>query len=119
MAVCNFHRDQLSLPETRWRFDHDAVNGTRDLRVGFHQEELHEFVVLEPPMSALAYGRGHEVSHAADDGLYFPMTVQQRGKDEPETVTLVMTPERAAQFAEFLSMVTNHTGPPDTQSGQA
>jgi hypothetical protein len=54
VGVCNFHRDELSKPDTRWRLHHD-ISGTRELRLGFQQRELNKFEVLEGP-SATAPG---------------------------------------------------------------
>jgi hypothetical protein len=111
VGVCNFHRDELSNPESRWHFHHD-INGTRELRVGYGQTGLKEFEVLEGPTEAIGYGTGHEVSHPEDDGIYFPITVRQRGRGNSEKITLVMTPERLRAFAEFLGVVAGIQRPP-------
>jgi hypothetical protein len=108
--VCNFHRGEVSKPDSRWKWIHD-VDGTRQLLLGFGQLVLNEYVVLEPPAEAIAYGKGHDVSHPEDNGIYFPIRVQRRGKEKPETITLVMSPDKMTAFATFLQMVTG------TQSG--
>jgi hypothetical protein len=81
ITVCNFHRGEVSKPASRWKWIHD-VDGTRHLLLGFGQLELNEYVVLEPPAEAIAYGKGHDVSHPEDNGICFPIKLQRRGSDE-------------------------------------
>jgi hypothetical protein len=98
--VCNFHRDELSKPDTA--FDFVSVgNGKRELRTGFHLRALNEFTVVESP---------NRVIHASPDVLVrhplsFPLTVLQRGKDKPETITVVMTPDQVTDLVELIHAV--------------
>lgn len=108
-GVCGVHRNELSDPNTHWMLTNDT--GGRELRIGAKLRELNEYVVLEPPTQALGYGAGRDFSHGADDGLHIPLSVRPRGKEQPETITLVVSFDKIAAFADFLDMVAKHHRP--------
>lgn len=76
-------------------------DGSRDLYVGAALRQLSEYVVVKSPTKNTLYGMdARKYSSPDDSGYHFAVQVRQRGKENPETITLVLSPDNLAAFAE-------------------
>lgn len=87
VIVCNYHRDELSKPETEWVL----IRDDRKVYVGDQLRKLDEYILLEAPTELRGTGSDREFSDAnADDGWYLPLKVRKRGDQREETLTIVI-----------------------------
>jgi hypothetical protein len=99
VIVCELHRGELSEPGTEWMMVNHS-DGGHDLYIGASLRRLNEFIVAEPPTMKGYSVDARKYSSPDANGFHFPIPVRQRGKETPETVTLVMSPDKLAEFAE-------------------
>jgi hypothetical protein len=75
-------------------------DGTHDLYVGAARRQLNEYVVVESPTRNTVYSAdARKYSSPDDSGYDVAVQVRQRGKENPETITLVLSPDKLAEFA--------------------
>lgn len=100
VVVCELHRGELADGHSEWVMVNRS-DGSHDLYVGTALRQLNEYVVLEPPASRLVYSAdARKYSSPDDSGDHFPISVRQRGKDNPEAITLVISADKLAEFAD-------------------
>lgn len=100
VIVCELHRGELSEPNTEWVMVNRS-DGSRDLYVGASLRQLSEYIVLEPPTTATVHGlSARQYSRPDDAGHHVTISVRQRGKETPETITLVISRDKLAAFAD-------------------
>ncbi|WP_156747211.1 hypothetical protein [Mycobacterium sp. E2462] len=104
VIVCGVHRDELSAPNAEWSLLTGSDWETRELFVGMSLRQLNEHVVLEAPTAATPYALGgtQEFSAAHEAGFHVSFSVRQRGKEQPETLALLMSREMLLSFADQL-----------------
>jgi hypothetical protein len=99
VAVCGFHREQLSDPATEWVLLNESDG--RRLLVGGMLAELNEYILLEPIHKLTGHMASRDFSHREHTGYHVPLKVRRRG-GEQETLTLVFPPGTLADSADFL-----------------
>jgi hypothetical protein len=100
VVVCELHRGELADGHSEWMMVNRS-DGSHDLYVGAALRQLNEYVVVESPTSRLVYSADARKYSSPDDrGDHFPIQVRQRGKETPETLTLVISRDKLAEFAE-------------------
>ncbi|GAB3037297.1 hypothetical protein [Mycobacterium bourgelatii] len=106
-GVCNFHREQLTNPDTEWMVDYEG-SGSQRRRLLFvgtdvrqRLRDLNEYLLLEEPTEVTVYGAGRVFSHPTEDGHHVPLRVRRRGGD-PQSMTLVIPPEMMAELGATL-----------------
>jgi hypothetical protein len=100
VLVCGLHRQELADPNCEWMMVNHS-DGSHDLYIGAALRQLNEYVVVKSPTQNKVYSTdARKYSSPNDSGYHFPIQVRQRGKENPETLTLVLSPGKLAEFAK-------------------
>jgi hypothetical protein len=101
VVVCELHRSELAGENPEWVMFNN-LDGSRDLYVGASLRQLNEYIVVEPPETATVYALGgrRQFSSPGESGVHMPVRVRQRGREQAETLTLVMSRDMLIDFAD-------------------